>query len=116
MTPADPAVISYDEAHKDVTGSQTYQAITALSLPPGPNVFDRITEPLPLVVGQQDAPFCNVDVSCANDEVLRAHEAPYFTAARSFTVRTTPDTGHDLPLHPSAGASFGVISAWLEST
>jgi pimeloyl-ACP methyl ester carboxylesterase len=113
---ADPAVIGYDEAHKDVmTGSQTSEAILALTLRPGLNMSNQIIAPVLLVNGQLDAPFCNVDVSCASDAILRAAEAPYYTDARSFTARTIPDTGHDLPLHPSAGLSFGVIDAWLES-
>jgi pimeloyl-ACP methyl ester carboxylesterase len=113
---ADPSVIAYDEAHKDVmTGSQTAQAITALTVPAGLNLSNQITEPVLMVDGQQDAPFCNVDVSCASDAVLQAREAPYFTGAQSFTARTIPKTGHDLPLHPSAELSFDVINEWLET-
>jgi pimeloyl-ACP methyl ester carboxylesterase len=111
---ADPAVIAYDEAHKDVmTGSQTAEAIVELTLPAGLNVSNQIAAPVLMVVGQQDAPFCGVDVSCVSDATLRAHEAPYFTGAQSFTVNVIPNTGHDLPLHPSAGQSFDMISDWL---
>jgi pimeloyl-ACP methyl ester carboxylesterase len=114
---ADPSVIAYDEAHKDVmTGSQTAQAITALTIPPGLNLSNQITAPVLMVDGQEDAPFCNVDVSCASDAVLQAREAPYFTGATSFTARTIPNTGHDLPLHPSAELSFDVINEWLETS
>jgi Serine aminopeptidase, S33 len=111
---AEPDVIAYDEAHKDVmTLSQTRQAITQLTLPPLFNRSNQIIAPVLMVVGQQDAPFCNVDVSCASDMVLSAAELPYFTGAARFAARTVPDTGHDLPLHPSAGASFDIINDWL---
>ena len=113
---ADPSVIAYDEAHKDVmTGSQTAQAITALTIPAGLNLSNQITEPVLMVDGQEDAPFCNIDVSCASDAVLQSREAPYFTGAQSFTARTIPNTGHDLPLHPSAELSFDVINEWLKT-
>jgi pimeloyl-ACP methyl ester carboxylesterase len=111
---ADRDVIAWDEAHKDVmTGSQASGAIAALTLPPLLNFSSHITAPVLVVTGQQDAPFCNVDVSCKNDVVLAAAESMYFTGAESFTARTIPDTGHNLPLHPSAGVSFGVIDSWL---
>jgi pimeloyl-ACP methyl ester carboxylesterase len=111
---AEPDVIAWDEGHKDVmTASQASQAIYQLTLPPLLNWSNRITAPVLLVNGQQDAPFCNVDVSCLSDAVLTMAEMPYFTAARSFAARTVPDTGHNLPLHPSAGTSFGIINTWL---
>jgi pimeloyl-ACP methyl ester carboxylesterase len=113
---AEPAVIAWDEAHKDVmTGSQASLAITQLTLPPLLNWSSRITSPVLMVNGQQDAPFCNVDVSCLNDLVLTMAEKPYFAGARSFGAKVIPDTGHDLPLHPSAGVSFAAINSWLTS-
>jgi pimeloyl-ACP methyl ester carboxylesterase len=109
-------VIAWDEAHKDVmTGSQASGAIAELTKPPLLNWSNRISSPVLMVNGQQDAPFCNVDVSCLNDQVLTAAERPYFTGARSFSAKVIPDTGHNLPLHPSAGASFAVIDRWLTS-
>ena len=113
---ADPAVVAYDEAHKDVmTASQASEAIASLVVPAGLNISNQITVPVLLVDGQEDAAFCNVDVSCASDAVLQSEEAPYFTGAASFTARTIPNTGHDLPLHPSAAVSFAVINDWLEA-
>jgi pimeloyl-ACP methyl ester carboxylesterase len=114
---ADPDVIAYDEAHKDVmTLSQAEQAIVALTLPALLNRSRKVTRPVLLVNGVLDAPFCGVDVPCTSDGVLRAYEAPYYTGAPSFTVRVVPDTGHDLPLHPSAATSFGYIDTWLRTT
>jgi len=114
---AEPDVIAWDEAHKDVmTGSQTSEAIVQLSLPPLLNWSNQISAPVLMVNGQQDAPFCNIDVSCLSDTVLTLAEMAYFTGAESFIARTIPDTGHDLPLHPSAGMSFGIINTWLTSS
>lgn len=111
---AEPAVIAWDEAHKDVmTGSQTREAIVQLTLPALLNRSNGITAPVLLVNGRLDAPFCNVDVSCRSDAELAAAESPYYARAAGFSARTVPDTGHDLPLHPSAGSSFAIIDAWL---
>jgi pimeloyl-ACP methyl ester carboxylesterase len=113
---AESPVIAWDEAHKDVmTGSQASEAIAALTQPPLLNWSNRITARVLMVNGQQDAPFCNVDVSCLNDQTLTAAEMTYFTGARSFNAKVVPDTGHDLPLHPSAASSFAIINTWLTS-
>jgi pimeloyl-ACP methyl ester carboxylesterase len=114
---ADPDVIAYDEAHKDVmTLSQAEQAIVALTLPPLLNRSRNVTRPVLLVNGVLDLPFCGVDVPCTSDGVLRAYEAPYYTGAPSFAARVVPGTGHNLPLHPSAATSFGFIDSWLRTT
>jgi alpha-beta hydrolase superfamily lysophospholipase len=114
---ADPDVIAYDEAHKDVmTLAQTRQAIVALTLLPPLNRSTRVTRPVLLVNGVLDAPFCNVDVPCTSDAVLATREGPYYAGAPSFTARVVAGTGHDLPLHPSADVSFGVIDGWLAAT
>jgi pimeloyl-ACP methyl ester carboxylesterase len=114
---ADADVIAYDEAHKDVMNlSQTEQAVVALTTPFLLNRSRQVTRPVLLVNGQLDAPFCNVDVPCWNDSVLRTYEAPYYTGAPSFTARVVAATGHDLPLHPSAATSFAIIDSWLRTT
>jgi pimeloyl-ACP methyl ester carboxylesterase len=113
---ASPSVISYDEAHKDVMSTTVAAgAIVALSKPPLLNTSNLITQPVLMVLGKLDSPFCNVDVSCATDASVQAYEAPYFTNAQTFTARTVADTGHNLPLHPSANVSFGIIDQWISS-
>jgi pimeloyl-ACP methyl ester carboxylesterase len=113
---ADPAVIAYDEAHKDVmTVLVAAGAIASLTVPAGLNVSNAITAPVMLIVGEEDAPFCNVDVNCSTADGVRNHEAPYYTGAASLTVQTVAGTGHDLPLHPSGGTSFAAINAWMRS-
>jgi pimeloyl-ACP methyl ester carboxylesterase len=114
---ASSAVVAYDEGHKDVmTLSQTSQAIAALTQLPLLNRSTAVTRPVLLVNGTLDAPFCGVDVSCASDLTLYAAEMPYYIGARSFTARVIPETGHNLPLHPSAPDSFRIIDDWLRAT
>lgn len=111
---ADPDVIAYDEAHKDVTTQATIVS-TALAdqLPPLLNSTSRVRAPVLTVVGEQDIMFCGVLLNCESERAVRRNEAPYYSRAKSFTVETVPDTGHDLTLHPSSGESYRMISDWI---
>ncbi|HEY3905830.1 MAG TPA: alpha/beta fold hydrolase [Streptosporangiaceae bacterium] len=113
---ADPAVISYDEAHKDVVAVTDLATLaTTWALSPGQNISDSITAPVLVVIGEQDAIFCADPpvIDCAKTAALLATEAPYFTGSQSLTVDSIPDTGHDLALHPTADQSFEDISDWI---
>jgi len=113
---ADPAVIAYDEAHKDVVPLTDLTSLaTTWALPAGLNVSDRITAPVLVVIGQQDAIFCTAPpvVGCAQPAELLAAESPYYAAAASLAVDAVSDTGHDIALHPSADQSFVLINQWI---
>ncbi|HEX6258216.1 MAG TPA: alpha/beta hydrolase [Candidatus Saccharimonadales bacterium] len=109
------AVTAYDEAHKDVlSATQLADGITQLSAPAALNVSNGITVPTLLVNGEYDRLYCGgLQLDCTNHAAVRNFEAPYFTNATSFTVRMIDDTGHNLPLHPSAAQSSRVIHEWL---
>jgi pimeloyl-ACP methyl ester carboxylesterase len=111
-----PRVAAFDEAHKDLvsgTGFGGYAVDKAA--PAGASPTNQITAPVLLIDGQRDAVFCfdPTVVNCADVPGLRAHEAPYFTSARSMTLVVVPDTGHDLALHRTAQESFGAINRWI---
>lgn len=113
---ADPAVVAYDEAHKDVVPASDLTDLTATwALAPPLNASDRITAPVLVVIGQQDAIFCPAPpaLDCADPAWLLAAEAPYYAEAASLTVDSIPDTGHDIALHPSADQSFALINQWI---
>ncbi|HET7017392.1 MAG TPA: alpha/beta hydrolase [Streptosporangiaceae bacterium] len=113
---ADPAVISYDEAHKDVVASTDLTTLaTTWALPAGLNLSDSITAPVLVVIGEQDAIFCTDPpvLDCDQPSELLATEAPYFTGASSLTVDSIPGTGHDVALHPTADQSFSLINDWI---
>jgi pimeloyl-ACP methyl ester carboxylesterase len=113
---ADPAVVAYDEAHKDVVPLTDLATLaTTWALPPGLNVSDDITVPVLVVIGQQDAIFCADPpvLDCGNPAQVLANEAPYYARAASLAVDVIGATGHDVALHPSADESFGLINGWI---
>jgi pimeloyl-ACP methyl ester carboxylesterase len=113
---ADPAVITYDEAHKDIVPLSDLAGLaTTWALPAGPNAADSITVPVLVVIGQQDAIFCADPpiLDCAIPATVLASELPFYTAAPSLTVDTIAGAGHDIALHPSADQSFAEINQWM---
>jgi pimeloyl-ACP methyl ester carboxylesterase len=115
---ANPAVVAYDEAHKDLLPAAALATLgTTFALPPPLNASDRITAPVLLVDGQEDAIFCTLPAAldCANNTSLRDFEAPDYAAAASLSAAVVPSTGHDLALHPSANTSFSDINTWINS-
>ncbi len=113
---ADPAVVGYDEGHKDVVPVTDLASLaTTWALPPGLNASDSITAPVLVVIGQQDAIFCTDPpvLDCSQQAELLASEAPYYAAAASLVIDSIPETGHDIALHPSADQSFALINQWI---
>jgi pimeloyl-ACP methyl ester carboxylesterase len=113
---ADPAVIAYDNVHKDIVPATDLTSLaTTWAVPPGLNTSDSITAPVLVVIGQQDAIFCTAPpvINCTSPAALANSEAPYYASAASLTVDSIPATGHDIALHPSADMSFALINGWL---
>jgi pimeloyl-ACP methyl ester carboxylesterase len=113
---ADPAVVTYDEAHKDVVPMTDLTSLsTTWALPSGPNVSDSVTAPVLIVIGAQDAIFCTAPpvLDCSQTAELLASEEPYYTSAASLTIDSISGTGHDIALHPSADQSFALINQWI---
>jgi pimeloyl-ACP methyl ester carboxylesterase len=115
---ADPRVIAYDEAHKDVISAvETPLLASELIVPPGLNISDKITAPVLTIVGDQDI-FCGpppLGVSCSSTESIENNEKPFYANVASYTAKIIPNTGHDLTLHPSKDESFGEINQWINT-
>ncbi len=113
---ADPAVISYDEAHKDIVPLSDLSSLsTTWGLPAGMNAADSITAPVLIVIGQQDAIFCADPpvLDCSVPAKVLVSEMPYYAAAASLTADVIAGAGHDIALHPSADQSFAQINVWI---
>lgn len=117
-TSADPNLIAYDEAHKDVLSlSELPDILADAQTPPAQNISAQITVPVLEIIGDQDTFYCGNDaaINCASSSAYHAFEAPYYPASPSFSAKIVPNTGHDLALHPSAFWSFLTINAWIQS-
>lgn len=110
---ADPAVVAYDEAHKDVIPSGQFPEMAQLVEPPLLNPSYYVTPKVLVVAGQQDELFCDLLLDCTNSAAVVANETPYYGHAASLDVQTVPNTGHNLALHPSASQSFENINQWI---
>jgi len=115
-TTADPAVIVYDEAHKDVVSATQFSlGLTEFEVPAGLNVAAGVTVPVLSISGQQDGITCGLLLDCNNPAQVQANETAFYTGAPSVTTAVVPDTGHDINLHPSAASSFATINSWIQS-
>lgn len=111
---SDPAVVAYDEDHKDLvslTGLLGF--LGARGVPAGDNISNLVAVPVLVVNGQLDAIFCYQPAvfNCADEAVVTANEAPFYADVE---VHTISESGHDLTLHPSAGDSYAIISNWIK--
>ena len=117
-TDAEPAIIAYDEAHKDAFAATLFAgAFTQLGMPAALNASNSVTVPVLEIVGGSDFAFCGVGalVDCTSAAAIHTFDAPYYAHAPSFTVVSMPRTGHDLALHPTSFTSFSIINVWIES-
>lgn len=113
---ADPAVIAYDEAHKDaISGTELGAGIAETELPAATNPSRLVMAPVLVLEGQQDGIFCGLPLNCSQQTSVLTEEAPFYAGSPRLTVATIPGTGHDIALHPSAAQSFAVIDQWVRS-
>jgi len=115
---ADPAVIAYDESHKDIVSLVAAQgAVSQILTPALLNSSQHVTAPVLTIVGNQDI-LCGslgIGTDCSSSTTVYNSEKQYFKNAASFSAYVVPGTGHNLPLHPSAGESFDVINQWIKT-
>jgi pimeloyl-ACP methyl ester carboxylesterase len=117
----DPNMVIADENTKDlVTTTQlAWQAIYGQNLPPTQWPSYQITVPVLIIVGQEDALFCqdpsNLQgggVDCSSSQSVLNFEQPYYPPQAGLQVVVIPHTGHDVQLHYSVGATEGIELQW----
>jgi pimeloyl-ACP methyl ester carboxylesterase len=115
---AEPGVIAYDEAHKAIiSGGEAPVVIGQILLPPALNSSKDVKVPVLTIAGDQDVlcGFLGIGAQCTSTESIYNYEKPFYPKAPNFTAKLIPDTGHDLPLHPSADESFAAIDSWIKT-
>lgn len=105
---ANPEVIAYDEAHKDVV--TTGQAAGFPGVFSDPRISQAVDAPVLSLVGAQDG-FCGGS-GCPN----AADESANWSRAARLELHVIPQAGHDIHLHgnPYAKQEFGYVRKWLE--
>jgi len=107
----DPAVVTADEAHRDVVSATTLPDAIAASLDPLVSAALRI--PVLEVDGGQDQIFCRSPTAgCPTAAALYTREAPSFPNTSLATV-VLPDAGHDVSLARDGDHAAMAIQSWL---
>jgi pimeloyl-ACP methyl ester carboxylesterase len=105
---ADPSVIAYDEAHKDVVTWLQVTEFPAIFLEPG-LVSRKVNVPVLSLVGDHDG-FCGT-----TDCPPAAQEPKSWSSAAKFELHVIPEAGHDIHLHGTsyADAESDYIRDWI---
>lgn len=113
---ADPAVVAFDEAAKDVgTLTESGESVGLKAAPPGQSVTQGIDVPVLVAVGQNDLLNCGGTggADCSSAQSVAAHELPYYSAATQVDTLVAPLSGHSIALAPNAPLTNLQIDAWL---
>lgn len=105
---ADPSVIAYDDAHKDVV--PTPQVAGFAVIVNDPSVSKAVNVPVLSLVGNYDGGFCD-SPACPQ----AADEPAAWSPAAQLELHLIPNAGHDIHLHGAqyADAEAGYIREWL---
>jgi hypothetical protein len=111
--PADPAVVAYDEAHKDL---MTDSEITGFPAALGEPLDIRV--PVLLVLSTTDPLFCGaLATDCSTAAAMLAQERPFLGPhLPGATAYLLPGSGHALDLGPNATDAFTVEQNWVATT
>lgn len=115
---SDPAVVAYDEVHKDLVAlSGLLGFISARGVPPGDNVSNLVTVPILILLGDKDAIFCYQPAvfNCSDAAAVQANEVAFYTASPKGQVVVIPGAGHSLTLHPSNDLSYAAIDRFVDN-
>jgi pimeloyl-ACP methyl ester carboxylesterase len=113
---SDLVLVGQDEDGKDlVSRTGLLDFLSQRNVPAAANISNLVKVPVLVVGGQLDAIFCldPAVFNCADVAAVTANEDPFY--GPNFEVKTVPESGHDLTLHPSANVSFAMIDQWLQS-
>ena len=105
---ADPAVIAFDDAHKDVVTVPQIAGFAAIIN--DPSISRAVDVPVLSIVGGHDGGFCD------NPECPQAaEEGAAWSPAAQLELHVIPTAGHDIHLHarPYAQAEYAYVRSWL---
>ncbi|MDP9183178.1 MAG: alpha/beta hydrolase, partial [Actinomycetota bacterium] len=105
---ADPAVIAYDDAHKDVVTATHIAGFGAIVN--DPSISRAVNVPVLSLVGSHDGGFCD-SPACPQ----AADEPAAWSPAAQLELHVIQNAGHDIHLHgaPYAQIEYGYVREWL---
>ena len=109
LTDADLTVVAADEQLKQTATDGEIATVTNGNLE-----TQDITAPVLVAVGQNDALFCNVSLSCADGQAVLARESGDFSAQACLEAYVLPTAGHSINLHLNAPDWFAAALAWSD--
>lgn len=106
----DPAVITVDEATKDVISTAEFA-----TRPPNLGVLSaKIKVPVLIADGQQDTHYCGEGANdCTSTQTFYDAEAPYYKTCLAVLF---VQAGHDINLHTTAPSTFRKLIGWSYAT
>lgn len=110
----DPAVVTWDEATKSVVSIAEVPDALALGLSPA--MTRRISVPVLLADGSDDAFFCGGAVQCGSDTALVGSETGDFSPAARLQATVLAGAGHDNSLATNADQFYTAAANWLRGT
>lgn len=105
---ADPRVIAYDDAHKDVVTAPHVAGFAAIVN--DPSISKAVNVPVLSIVGNYDGGFCD-SPECPQ----ASEEAAAWSPAAQLELHVIANAGHDIHLHgdPYAQAEYAYVRSWL---
>jgi hypothetical protein len=109
----DPAVVGYDEAHKDLMTAAEFSGFPVTLATPL-----NIRVPVLLALGGSDPLFCSpLATNCSSATAMAAQEAPFLgPSVPSVTGYLLPGAGHAMDLMLNATNWFTFAQDWATST
>ena len=109
---ADPAVVTYDEQHKDLMAATEFVDFPIVLATPL-----NIRAPVLVVMGGSDPMFCSpIATNCSNAASMAAQEARFYgPKVPSVDGYVLAGAGHSINLMPNAGAWFAFAQDWATS-
>jgi pimeloyl-ACP methyl ester carboxylesterase len=111
---ADPAAIASDDANRDVfpAAGETPESLALTS--PSSTATKAIKVPVLVVMGTQDAVFCDKSFNCSTAAAIAQQEAPHYSAQAELQACVVPNSGHSISFHrpPAPNQQEADAVAW----
>jgi pimeloyl-ACP methyl ester carboxylesterase len=103
-------VLRHDESTKSLT---TTGEVSSLGVGRDPEMSRAIDVPTLVILGTNDALYCNDQLPCRTVADLRERESQFYTGTPTVKWVVLPLAGHDASSHYDAYVGFATVRRWL---